>query len=76
MDVQAIKLELMQMLLNTNEENILLKLKEILDSKGKQGLEARNELIENAQRSNTDIQLGNVHTPEEIEKLLEKRFGA
>jgi hypothetical protein len=71
MNVQATKLELMQLLLDTQEESVLVKLKEIFDQENA----IRREMIDSAQRANADIKAGRVHTPEEVEKLLEKRFG-
>jgi hypothetical protein len=71
MNVQATKLELMQLLLDTQEERVLVKLKEIFDQENA----IRREMIDSAQRANADIKAGRIHTPEEVEKLLEKRFG-
>lgn len=76
MNVEATKLELMQMLLNTNKEKVLLQLKAILDRENKQETAIREEMLESAKRSNEDIRTGNVYSPEEVERLLEKRFGA
>lgn len=76
MNVQATKLELMQLLLNTQKENVLLQLKEIFDRENKHEAAFRKEIVESALRSNEDIKTGRVHTPEEVEAFLEKRFGA
>lgn len=33
-------------------------------------------MVESAKRANEDIEAGRVYTPEEVEELLERRFGA
>lgn len=75
MNVQATKLELMQLLLDTQEESVLFQLKEVFERKNARESMIRKEMVESSERANKDIKAGRVYTPEEVEELLEKRFG-
>ncbi|MBD3628540.1 hypothetical protein [Cyclobacterium sp.] len=75
MNVQATKLELMQLLLDTKEESVLFQLKEVFEKESLREARIREEMEESSKRANRDIKAGRVHTPEEIEERLEKRFG-
>lgn len=72
--MEATKLELMQMLLDTQRENVLVQLKEVFEKEKAIDVKIQQEMIESAERANEDIKAGNVYTPEEVEGLLEKRF--
>lgn len=74
MNVESIKLELMELLLKTQEEKVLRQLKAVFEENIHE-VENQKNMIESAQRANKDIKSGLVHTPEEVEELLEKRFG-
>ncbi|MEX2594956.1 MAG: hypothetical protein WD426_19480 [Anditalea sp.] len=75
MNVQATKLELMQLLLDTQEESVLFQLKEVFERENAREAMIQKEMVESSKRANEDIKAGRVHTPEEVEELLEKRFG-
>lgn len=72
MNLEARKLELMQLLLETQEEGVLIQLKEVFERETL----IQKEMVESAKRANEDIEAGRVYTPEEVEELLERRFGA
>jgi len=76
MNMEATKLELMQLLLDTEKENVLLQLKEVFDRERAKETIDRKEMEESAERANEDIKAGRVYTPEEVYELLEKRFGS
>ena len=75
MNVQATKLELMQLLLDTDDQSVLFRVKEVFEKENEREARIRKELLESAERANEDIKAGRVYTTEETEKLLEKRFG-
>ena len=62
----------MQLLLETQEEGVLIQLKEVFERETL----IQKEMVESAKRANEDIEAGRVYTPEEVEELLERRFGA
>lgn len=72
MNLEARKLELMQLLLEIQEEGVLIQLKEVF---GRETL-IQKEMVESAKRANEDIKAGRVYTPEEVEELIGRRFGA
>lgn len=72
MNLEARKLELMQLLLETQEEGVLIQLKEVFERETL----IQKEMVESAKRANEDIEAGRVYTPEEVAELLERRFGA
>lgn len=72
MNLEARKLELMQLLLETQEEGVLIQLKEVFERETL----IQKEMVESAKRANEDIEAARVYTPEEVEELLERRFGA
>lgn len=73
--MKATKLELMQLLLDTQEENVLVQLKNVFEKESIRNTMIRKEMVESAERSNEDIKTGKVYSPEEVEELLKKRFG-
>lgn len=75
MNVQATKLELMKLLLDTEEESVLFQLKEVFERENAREAMIRKEMVESSERANEDIKAGRVHTPDEVEELLVKRFG-
>ncbi len=75
MNVQASKLELMQLVLDTHDEIVLFQLKEVFEKENEREVTIRKEMVESAGSANEDIKAGRVYTTEEAEKLLEKRFG-
>ena len=74
MDIQATKLELMHLLLNTQKEHILSRVKEIFEQDGLD-LDIRKQMLATAQKSNDDIQAGRIFTIEEAEAQLEQKLG-
>ena len=74
MNMQATKLELMQLLLDTQKEKVLLQLKEVFERENAREAMIRREMVKSAGRANKDIIAGRVYTPEEVGRLLEKRF--
>ncbi|MEX2512826.1 MAG: hypothetical protein WD398_07970 [Cyclobacteriaceae bacterium] len=73
--MQATKLELMQLLLDTEDESVLFQLKEVFERENAREAMIRKDMLESSERANEDIEAYRVHTPKEVEKLLEKRFG-
>lgn len=72
MNLEARKLELMQLLLETQEEGVLIQLKEVFERETL----IQKEMVESAKRANEDIEAGRVYTMEEVADLLERRFSA
>lgn len=72
MNLEARKLELMQLLLETQEEGVLIQLKEVFERETL----IQKEMVESAKRANEDIEAGRVYTPEEVDGLLERRFSS
>lgn len=79
MDIQATKLELIQYLLNTKKESLLLKMKELIlqDNNGSVGSTGKGELLTtellNAklERAENDYKAGRVTTDEDLAKEIE-----
>jgi len=74
MNVEGTKLELMQLLLETQKEDVLNQIKEVFEKEKSKEASIRKEMVESAKRANSDIKAGRGYTPAEVEELLEKRF--
>lgn len=78
MDIQAIKLELIQYLLNTEKESLLKKVKELVlkeertaDNSQKRTPLTIEELNNKLKRSEEDYEAGRITTDEDLDKEIE-----
>jgi len=77
MDIQAIKLDILQDILNLEKESLLLQIKELIDSEMIVGYTATgepltkykyNKLLEDSER---DIEEGSVFSQDEVERIMQ-----
>jgi len=66
MDIQATKLELMQLVLNTQKEKVLQQIKDILDNENELSIKQYNKDIEDADK---EVDAGIFFTQQEVENM-------
>ena len=77
MDIQSQKLELMRLLLNTEEPSVLSRIKEVFTSTETTEEELLKEkMVSRALRAEEDIKEGRIMSIDEAEKRLNERFGS